>query len=74
MGSADLHCLGQTRTAVTHRAIRSHSWVGSCAPTTKIEVDGALHDGASLTSRFAWFAENQYEAFAGAVLADFPTS
>lgn len=72
MGSDDLRILRLTRAAVTHRSIGSHAWVGSDAPTTKIQIDGALYDGASLTSRFAQLAENQYEAFARAVLADFP--
>ncbi|WP_256974088.1 hypothetical protein [Rhodococcus sp. NCIMB 12038] len=73
-GSAARSLLKRTRDIVTHRPISEYSIVGSDQPTTSIEIDGQRYDGVALTSRFARFAETQYEAFVQAVLADFPTN
>ncbi|BAH55514.1 hypothetical protein MLGJGCBP_00898 [Rhodococcus sp. T7] len=66
--------LKRTRDTVTHRPISEYSIVGSDQPTTSIEFDGQRYDGIAPTSRFARFAETQYEAFVQAVRADFPTN
>ncbi|NUS43500.1 MAG: hypothetical protein HOQ24_07425 [Mycobacteriaceae bacterium] len=69
---SELNLLKQVRTAVTHRAIASHSFVGGGPPVTQIGIDGKRYDVVELTANFAAFAEAQFEGFVEAVLADFP--